>query len=111
MSGWRKGRRERVVGFDPCGGVFGGGEAALELSVLDFCEDDGHLRAAGVAHGEEVAAGEEPGRQGGGGWCFGEGLVHEFPVIEEPVAAETVDAMEFEFVWEGGLDDPAFDLG
>jgi len=59
--GWRKGGWERVVGFDPCGGVFGGGEAAFELGVLDFCEDDGHLRAAGVAHGEEVAAGEEPG--------------------------------------------------
>lgn len=100
-----------MIGFDPCGGVFGGGEAAFELGVLDFCEDDGHLRAAGVAHGEEVAAGEKPGGEGGRGWCVGEGLVHEFPVIEEPVAAETVDAMEFEFVWEGGLDDPAFDLG
>ena len=54
-------RWERVIGFDPCGGFLGGGEAAFELSVLDFCEDDGHAGAAGVAHGEEVAAGEEPG--------------------------------------------------
>ena len=111
MSGGRRGGRERVVGFDPCGGFLGGGEAAFELSVLDFCEDDGHAGAAGVAHGEEVAAGEEPGGEGSGSGGVGEGLVHEFPVIEEPVAAEAVDAVEFEFVWESGLDDPAFDLG
>jgi hypothetical protein len=97
--------------FEPGEGFLWSGEGTFELGGLDGFEDGAEMGTGLPTEGDEVAAGEERGRDKGFvGEFFGFGL-EEVVIVEGAVAALAVDAVEFEFFGEAFAGHEAFQLG
>ena len=81
------------------------------MGIVYVAEDMGHVGAGRVSGGEEVSSGYQPWGQGSGFGGFRQFCPHEFPVIEEAIASEAIDPVQFEFVCEAWFCEPSPHLG
>ena len=86
------------------GGLVG---ETFKLAVVEVLQERGKMRAGFVAEGDEVASGDEGRGEDRFGGELGARCLEEIVDGEEGVRGKAIEAVQFEFIVEGGRTEEA----